>query len=137
MAGLNELSREHTIVLPLHPRTKAALEKHHLSLDVMLVEPVGYLDMIALLDGASLVLTDSGGLQKEAYFFGKHCITMRDQTEWVELVDHGFTVLVGANGEKLIAATKHCAEKPFVRDVELYGGGHAAENIADDLLGHF
>ena len=134
VAGLNELSGEYKIVLPLHPRTKAALQQQGLQLSARLIDPVGYLDMIALLDGASVVLTDSGGLQKEAYFFNTHCVTMRDQTEWVELVDHGFNVLVGADRNKLIAAVHAAAGKAFTRDIELYGGGRAAENIADDLV---
>ena len=136
VAGLNALSRKYTIVLPLHPRTRIALEKQGLSLDARLIQPVGYLDMIALLDGASVVLTDSGGLQKEAYFFNKYCVTMRDQTEWVETVEHGFNVLVGADREKLVAAVDQASGKPFVRNVELYGGGRAAERIADDLIAH-
>lgn len=132
--GLNELSRDYKIVLPLHPRTKAALQQQGLELGAQLIDPVGYLDMIALLDGASVVLTDSGGLQKEAYFFNTHCVTMRDQTEWVELVEHGFNVLAGADRNRLIAAVHEASGKTFVRDIELYGGGRASENIADDLL---
>jgi len=134
VAGLNTLSENHTIVMPLHPRTKAALEKQKLTLNVELIDPVGYLDMITLLAGASVVLTDSGGLQKEAYFFDSYCLTMRDQTEWVELVDHGFNVLVGADQTKLVNEVERLINKPFLRTVELYGGGTAAAKIAADVL---
>lgn len=133
VAGLNEAARKHTIVMPLHPRTKGALEKQGLELDVRLIDPVGYFDMVTLLDRSSLVLTDSGGLQKEAYFFESFCVTMRDQTEWVELVEHGFNVLVGADRIKLVDAVDRLLERRFERTVELYGGGNAAAGIAADL----
>lgn len=121
------------VVLPLHPRTKGVLAKLGLALNVNIIEPVGYLEMIWLLQRTGLVLTDSGGVQKEAFFFGNACVTMRDQTEWVELIDGGFNELVGANAEKIISATKkHYGRK--VEDVnELYGGGKAAQRIAEVL----
>ena len=84
--GLNEIGERETIVMPLHPRTKAAIRKQGLTLNVTQIAPVGYFDMVTLLRHATLVLTDSGGLQKEAYFFDSYCVTLRDQTEWV---DHG------------------------------------------------
>ena len=133
VAGLNELGKTHTIVMPLHPRTKTALVEAGLELNIKLIAPVGYFDMVTLLDGASLVITDSGGLQKEAYFFNSGCVTMRDQTEWIELVENGFNVLVGADREKLINGVKGMLSKPFQRTVELYGGGKAADIIAADI----
>ncbi|WP_410966352.1 UDP-N-acetylglucosamine 2-epimerase, partial [Salmonella sp. SAL4449] len=84
------------VVLPLHPRTRGVIERLGLKLEVQVIDPVGYLEMIWLLQRSGLVLTDSGGVQKEAFFFGKPCVTMRDQTEWVELVTCGANVLVGA-----------------------------------------
>ena len=84
------------MVLPLHPRTRAAVERHGLSLEgIDVVEPVGYLDMTRLVRGAPSVLTDSGGLQKEAYFHGVPCITLREETEWVETVACGWNRLWG------------------------------------------
>lgn len=118
------------VVLPLHPRTRGQIALQGLELKVRIIEPVGYLEMIGLLKEASLVLTDSGGVQKEAFFFGKACVTMRDQTEWVELVQIGANVLVGAVKENIISAVK----KNFGRTVDdkeqLYGGGLASEGIS-------
>jgi UDP-GlcNAc3NAcA epimerase len=86
--------------------------------------------MIRMIKNCALVLTDSGGLQKEAYFFNKYCITMRDQTEWVELVKHGFNELVGADSALLLAGFKRFINKEFNRSVELYGGGNASKKVA-------
>ncbi len=133
VAGLNELGETHKIVMPLHPRTKAALIKEGLDLRVQLISPVGYFDMIMLLKNSSLVITDSGGLQKEAYFFSSSCVTMRDQTEWTELVKNGFNLLVGANKERLTDGVRSMLSKPFRRTVELYGNGKAANIIAADI----
>lgn len=132
--ALNELHRNVApVVLPLHPRTKGALAKIGLELNVNTISPVGYLEMIWLLQRTDLVLTDSGGVQKEAFFFNKACVTMRDQTEWVELIDGGFNELAGADSEKIINAVK----KNYGRTVEdknqLYGGGNAAQNIVKIL----
>ena len=133
VAGLNELGEMHTILMPIHPRTKAMLAEAGLDLKIKLIPPVGYFDMVTLLDGSSLVITDSGGLQKEAYFFNSSCVTMRDQTEWIELVENGFNILVGADREKLINGVKGMLSKPFQRTVELYGSGKAADIIAADI----
>ena len=79
--ALNEIHLHQPVVLPIHPRTKAYLQSNQIDLNVKMIDPVGYFDMLSLLDNCSLVLTDSGGLQKEAFWFRKHCITLRDQTE--------------------------------------------------------
>ncbi|MAY13934.1 MAG: UDP-N-acetylglucosamine 2-epimerase (non-hydrolyzing) [Oceanospirillaceae bacterium] len=122
------------VVLPLHPRTRKLIAQHGLELNVHLTNPVGYFEMVWLLDHCSLVLTDSGGVQKEAFFFGKACVTMRDQTEWVELIEAGANELVGADTAKIIdAATLNVGRK--VQDTNnLYGGGKAAQRIVDVLL---
>ncbi|WP_217541400.1 non-hydrolyzing UDP-N-acetylglucosamine 2-epimerase [Vibrio metschnikovii] len=121
------------VVLPLHPRTRKLIAEQSLELNVHLIDPVGYFEMIWLLDHCQLVLTDSGGVQKEAFFFGKACVTMRDQTEWVELIEAGANELVGADTEKIIeAATRNVDRK--VRDSNnLYGGGKAAQQIVKYL----
>ncbi len=122
-AFLISLSRERPVVLPLHPRTQAALQRFDLSLssegDVRILEPVGYLDMLALLQGAALVATDSGGLQKEAYFSHTPCITMRDETEWLETISHGWNRLWSDNAY---------AER---RAITEYGDGKSAETTVD------
>jgi UDP-GlcNAc3NAcA epimerase len=120
-------------IFPVHPRTQKILEQQKLNLaaHVKMIEPVGYLEMIAYESTCSAILTDSGGVQKEAFFFKKPCVTMRDTTEWVELVDSGWNTLAGADTEKIIAAVKHIhvpGEYP-----PLYGDGHCAEKIISYL----
>ncbi|MBA1321428.1 non-hydrolyzing UDP-N-acetylglucosamine 2-epimerase [Pseudomonas plecoglossicida] len=130
--SLNQIHREVApVVLPLHPRTRATLKLLEIKLEVEVIEPVGYLQMLWLLQQCGLVLTDSGGLQKEAYFLGKGCVTLREQTEWVELVECGANVLVGADRDKILDGVRQKMGK-FVKDDELlYGGGQAAVKIAD------
>jgi UDP-GlcNAc3NAcA epimerase len=121
------------IVVPVHPRTKHAMEKAGLKLDMYVIDPVGYLEMLWLLDQCKLVLTDSGGLQKEAFFLLKPCITMRDQTEWTELVEADVNILTGADRQKIISAAEASMGKKIVDNKDYYGGGHAADRIADYL----
>jgi len=135
--ALNVVALTKPVVLPLHPRTKNILANLSVTLsdNIKLVDPVGYLNMVWLIDHCSLVMTDSGGLQKEAFFFAKPCITMRDETEWVELIEHNFNVLVGADKEKILTAFKsHDFSDDF--GLDLYGGGFASKNIIDDLINY-
>ena len=130
-AGFNRL--DEPVLLPAHPRTRAALEAERVDLGahVRLLPPLGYLDLAALASQARVIATDSGGLQKEAYWYGVPCVTLRDSTEWVETVEAGWNVLAGAHGERVaaaIAAAAPAAERP-----ELYGDGRAAERIAELL----
>jgi UDP-GlcNAc3NAcA epimerase len=99
-----------------------------------LIDPIGYFDMIMLLKTCDLVITDSGGVQKEAFFFGKHCITLREQTEWVELVENGFNILVGSDAAKLNQAFEFFKSKKSDFSVDLYGKGQAAERAAKYIL---
>ena len=132
--ALNEIAKTKTIILPLHPRTKKIIQNLNLSADnIMIIEPVGYLQMVWLLQNCSLVMTDSGGLQKEAFFFKKPCITLRDETEWVELVQNGFNQIVGADREKILEAYKEVQDKEINFDMDLYGGGKASQNIVSKL----
>jgi len=133
--ALNEIHHHHApVVLRLHPRTRKIIAQQGLRLNVHLIDPVGYLEMIWLLDHSQLVLTDSGGVQKEAFFFGKACVTMRDQTEWVELVDAGANELVGADREKIVDAVVRNIGRE-VRDTEhLFGGGEASQRVVAELL---
>ena len=129
------------IVLPLHPRTRktlgAGLER--IGGTVRVIDPVPYLDMILLERNARMVLTDSGGVQKEAYWFDKPCVTLRDETEWVELVEAGCNRLVGADPEAILAAVAGFeaagAALPSDRPADLYGEGHSAEKIVSVLAG--
>jgi UDP-GlcNAc3NAcA epimerase len=131
--ALNEIHKEVPVVLPLHPRTKAFIQSQNLALEAIVIDPVGYFDMLALLDNCSLVMTDSGGLQKEAYFFNKFCITLRDQTEWVELLEVGANVLTGADKNLIVSQFRTLSRKPFESQSKLYGDGNAAEKIAERL----
>lgn len=123
------------VVVPLHPRTEAALEEHGLyeraATALTLIDPVGYVDFLSLLEGASHVATDSGGVQKEAFYLDTPCVTLREETEWVETVEAGWNVLVGADPERIEAALSARADsgpKP-----ELYGGGDAAARTVEAL----
>lgn len=134
--ALNEIGKEKQIVLPLHPRTRKILENLKLNIqNIKIIDPVGYLDMVWLIDHCSLVMTDSGGLQKEAFFFHKPCITLRDETEWIELVQNNFNVLVGANRDKIIEVYFK-RNQVFSTDfnVNLYGEGNASEIIIDEII---
>jgi UDP-GlcNAc3NAcA epimerase len=131
--ALNRINETVPVVLPLHPRTKSKLKECGLHLAFEPLEPVGYFDMIQLVKGSRLVITDSGGLQKEAFFFKKNCITLRKETEWTELVKHGFNILTGANTEKILEAFDDMMEKNYVFKMALYGNGHAGEKIVEFL----
>lgn len=135
--ALEEISKETPVVLPLHPRTKAKLTA--LGYDfgksaIRFINPVGYLEMVWLLSNCKFVLTDSGGLQKEAYFFSKPCVTMRDETEWVELVENGFNKLAGADTERIVSLASEAAHNRSLNfDKRLYGNGDAGEIIIRNL----
>ena len=133
--ALNELARERPVVLPLHPRTKKVLEEQKLALgSVRTIEPVGYPDMLALLGRCKAVLTDSGGLQKEAFFMKKPCITLREETEWVELVEGGYNVLGGTTTEEILSASRRMCAQHMDWTTKPYGDGHAGDKIVDALL---
>lgn len=131
--AINELAKQYKIVLPLHPRTRKMIEQFHLQLDCIVIEPVGYFDMLSLLKQCHMVLTDSGGLQKEAYFFHKHCVILRDQTEWVELTTAGCSTITGASKDKILEAVAINYNKEFHNGSVFYGNGHAAEIITNHL----
>jgi UDP-N-acetylglucosamine 2-epimerase len=137
--GLGRLNRQ--IVLPLHPRTRKTLGAGLAALGqkVRVIDPVPYLDMLMLEAGARIVLTDSGGVQKEAYWFSVPCVTLRDQTEWVELVECGCNRLAGADPEAAVAAVNAFesadAAFPADRPENLYGDGKSAERIVELLAG--
>jgi UDP-GlcNAc3NAcA epimerase len=135
--ALNETHKTTPIVLPLHPRTKGKIESLDLKLEVHLIDPVGYFDMIELLKNCSLVMTDSGGLQKEAYFFKKNCVTMRDQTEWVELLENNVNILVGADKQNILIGVDSMLNKQSNFDLDLYGNGKACENIVNEMINSF
>ncbi|GEQ87208.1 UDP-2,3-diacetamido-2,3-dideoxy-D-glucuronate 2-epimerase [Patiriisocius marinistellae] len=134
--ALNKIAEKDAIVIPLHPRTKSFIEKYAITLhkNIFCIEPVGYLEMLYLLNNCTLVMTDSGGLQKEAFFFKKFCLTMRDDTEWVELVNNGYNTLVGADTDKIIAAYTSAGNTSLDFSKNLYGTGDASQKIIDGLV---
>jgi UDP-GlcNAc3NAcA epimerase len=119
--GLENIAKEMQVVLPLHPRTKNILKKNELKYDITIIEPVGYFDMLELLKNCSMVVTDSGGLQKEAFFNKKHCIIAREETEWIELVENGFAEIVGSDKNKMITAFKSFLNTKTDFNLDLYG----------------
>jgi UDP-GlcNAc3NAcA epimerase len=101
----------------------------------MVIEPLPFFDMVALEQHASLILTDSGGVQKEAFFYGVPCITMRDETEWVETVQLGWNQLTGANAKSIMnAVDKYFTQKPIASPSQPYGNGNASRMILNHIL---
>lgn len=142
--ALEEISREISVIFPVHPRTRQELRVYNICTDspsLHMIEPVSYLEMVWLLDNCKLVMTDSGGLQKEAYFFKKPCITLRDETEWIELVENKVNILVGAEKEKILNAYHQYVNTLFVdtttdnQIMNLYGNGNASKIIVWELIG--
>jgi UDP-GlcNAc3NAcA epimerase len=126
------------VVVPLHPRTVNTLKKLNvfdtLTRGLTILEPVGYLDMVALEKNARLIATDSGGVQKEAYFYRVPCITLRDETEWTELVDSGWNRLCPpVDGKSVLAALTRSIDAAG-QERDLYGGGDACQLILKSLL---
>lgn len=130
--GLNECGQK--IVLPLHPRTKKYIDQYGLKLgdNIKIIDPVGYLEMVSLQENACKIVTDSGGVQKEAYFLKKPCITMRDETEWVETVNNGWNVLVGSDSNKIIGAITNF--NPTGTPPSAFGNGDTSTLITDIIF---
>lgn len=131
-SGLSELN--HQVIIPLHPRTSKILRNIHYSDNIKVIEPIGYLNMIALVNNAEIILTDSGGLQKEAYFLKKRCITLRDQTEWIETLENSWNFIVGANKSLIVEKS---SIKPTGPQTHAFGDGHASEKIIHILNRYF
>jgi len=143
--GLLAIAEQHAldVIIPLHPRTKkylhqtapqSFLDRLTTSVFIHIIEPVGFLDMIRLEQDAVLVVTDSGGVQKEAYFFRKPCIVLREETEWVELVETGAAKLVGADKSQLIHAANAFLAHPPTDFPAIFGDGKAATFICQSLV---
>ena len=136
ISALLKLAENVPVVLPLHPRTKKILEATHPALltpdaSLKIIDPLGYFDIIALEQSSRMIFTDSGGMQKEAYWLKVPCITLRDETEWVETAESGWNIIAGADYKKIIASA--LSFKPPSDHPPLYGGGHAAEKIIKAL----
>jgi UDP-GlcNAc3NAcA epimerase len=135
--ALEDIAMEMPIVMPLHPRTTNKINQYGISLEnIQIIPPVGYFDMLWLINHCELVMTDSGGLQKEAYFFDKFCITLRAETEWVELIRGGYNFLCDTNALKISSAYQEIKGKTFLKKESLYGNGQAASQIINFFLPH-
>jgi len=133
LTALNRINNEIPVVLPLHPRTRKILQLNKIKSRVRTIEPVGYIDMIQLIKNSHLILTDSGGLQKEAFFFKKNCVTLRSETEWKELVEHGFNILAGSDHRKIYQAFQYMINKKNDFNMKFYGDGNASVIIAQQI----
>lgn len=129
--SLNELNKSFRVIVPLHPRTVKYLAEYHINTAFQIIEPVGYFDMLELIANSKMILTDSGGLQKEAFFFKKFCVTLRDQTEWIELVENKCNQITGAHKEKILHAVNYFLNQTFNDSLMLYGDGNAGKKIAE------
>jgi UDP-N-acetylglucosamine 2-epimerase len=128
------------VLLPVHPRTRKVIHNdmqlfHKVADNVWRVDPLGYLELLLVASNAAVILTDSGGLQKEAFFLGVRCVTLRDETEWVETVEAGANEVVGADATKIVEATTRAIAKGRLPPggAGPFGDGHAAEKIVERL----
>lgn len=135
--ALNKISSQIPVIMPLHPRTQNKILANNIQAEnIYFIEPLGYLEMVWALQNCVMVATDSGGLQKEAYYFKKPCITLREETEWVELLEVGCNCLVGADAEKIYQAFKKMSDINLNFDALLYGNGNASQKILE-VIGDF
>tara|TARA_B100000963_G_scaffold361397_1_gene396531 strand:+ start:2288 stop:3367 length:1080 start_codon:yes stop_codon:yes gene_type:complete len=133
LRGFEEFA--HDIILPLHPRTRARIDEFGLTLssNIMVIDPVGYIDMVMLEKNASLIATDSGGVQKEAYFYRVPCVTLRDETEWTELLETGWNRLAPPSDGSSVALVLENALGSSGNEIELYGQGETALQISRSI----
>ena len=135
--GLRQIARKGPeVIIPLHPRSRKRLAElnFHAGENLRIISPLSYLEMLALEENARLILTDSGGIQKEAYWLKIPCVTLREETEWVETVSAGGNILAGADPDRIRAAVRRQEKAKLTSRKEFYGNGHAAEKICALLL---
>jgi UDP-N-acetylglucosamine 2-epimerase len=122
------------VVFPVHPRTRSRMEPRLLDAGVRLIEPLPHVETMTLVKAASLVMTDSGGLQKEAYWLNTPCLTMRDETEWVETVENGWNMIAGADRGRILQGASKLISDPLPHRPPLYGEGISVSSVILDLL---
>jgi UDP-N-acetylglucosamine 2-epimerase len=141
LRALKEIGKDFPVVLPLHPRTKKMIEVHRLLTEtqgIKLIAPLSYFDMLRLEKNAKAILTDSGGVQKEAYWFRVPCITLRDETEWMETIRSGWNVLVGTESDRIVKEAKPKKGKRLPPSkTGIFGDGKASEKIVQVLYDYF
>ena len=138
--ALNEVGEKTHIVFPVHPRTRKMMKVYRLLSkfrNIRFIDPVSYLDMLQLEKNAKAILTDSGGVQKEAYWFKVPCFTLREETEWVETVEEGWNVLVGMKAKRILKGIRNFKEKKKVSLKGVFGDGKASEKIVRTLMNYF
>ncbi len=131
-SALETINLTKKVILPLHPRTKKVLENYGIESNIEFIEPVGYFDILELLKNCSMVVTDSGGLQKEAFFNKKNCIIVREETEWIELVENSFAKIAGSNKSKIISAFNSFLEVNSNFEINLFGD-NVGEKIHESI----
>ena len=134
LKGLDTVSQNvFPVILPLHPRTMNKIKEYKTKIKyIKFIKPISYLDMLILEKNANIIITDSGGIQKEAFFFKVPCITLRDETEWLETVETGWNKLVGADPDIIFKSAINIS--PGLKDASPYGDGHASKKIVDLLI---
>ncbi|MGE4443113.1 MAG: non-hydrolyzing UDP-N-acetylglucosamine 2-epimerase [Desulfomicrobium sp.] len=141
LSSFAEIAKTTTLILVLHPRTAGKMQAHGLAspAGVVVAPPLPYLSMLQLMQHAKAVVTDSGGMQKEAYFFGKPCLTIREETEWLETIEVGANTLAGSSCKKILHwyNTLICGEISCSNFLPVYGNGSAAEKIVEDIVEFF
>jgi UDP-GlcNAc3NAcA epimerase len=140
LKALNEIGKDTIIIFPLHPRTKKMMKVYHLFPEaerIELIDPVSYFDMLKLEINAKAILTDSGGVQKEAYWFRVPCFTLREETEWIETLESGWNILVGTRTKRIVEAIKQrLGRKRTPTGIKIFGDGKASEKIVQILFNH-
>jgi len=132
--AIDTIAEDYRVVIPLHPRTQKILKQQKIETRADIIDPVGYFDMLEMIKNCRMVMTDSGGLQKEAYFFRKFCITLRDETEWSELVDAKVNYITGADASIILEAYKKVRNRSFGFNETIYGYGNAAGEICKHIM---
>ncbi len=133
--NLNQINIDEKIIMPLHPHTKQKIKEYKIKTNITFVEPRGYVSMLSLLNECEMVITDSGGLQKESFFAKKKCLVIRDETEWVELVNEGANVL--CNSENINLAYKKIIQEKYDFSKNFYGDGNASSLIVKNIENFF
>lgn len=131
--ALEEINKIQKVVLVAHPRTKKLMEENNWNSTLKIIEPLGYFDMLSLVGSSNFILSDSGGLQKEAYWLKKSCLIIREETEWMELVDNGNNILAGVKRKSILEASKKLSGQKTNFDIPFYGRGETAKMVATEI----